>query len=195
MAEKHLSTEILSLVERVKSEDESAFAELCSMYEPLIRSMSSAFCGMTEQTDGAHGYEDFSQEAILALYRAAKTYEHGGGEVSFGLYAKICIRNALVSVTRRLAKKPKAEKSGGPELLSKLKRQSSRIPQGAGSIDIDAILGSDVLSTYEKTVFGMYADGVKIRDIAQALGRSSKSVSNAVFRIKAKLRESAADTN
>ena len=189
-----MNTEILSLVERVRSEDDAAFAELCNIYDPLIRSMSGQFLGKLDQAESAHSYEDFSQEAILALYRAAKTYDVGNGEVSFGLYAKICIRNALISVTRRLGRKNKAEKMRERESESKLKRQTSRILSGGDRIDIDSILNGDVLSSYEKEIFVMYADGVKIRDIARVVGRSSKSVSNAVFRIKEKLRERAADT-
>ena len=45
-----------------------------------------------------------------------------------------------------------------------------------------------VLSPYEESVFSLLVAGEKSGEIAEHLGKSEKSVSNAVFRIQAKLR-------
>lgn len=182
--EKILKSDDKSLVAKVAAGDESAFAELCKEYEPLVKSMSGRYAGMSGASDMKQVREDFSQEATLALFRAAKTYEARGGEVSFGLYSKICIRNALVSELRRMNRKKKAE-------LAEQSRATTAVASRGvyDSADVSAVFESGLLSSFEMNVFKMYIDGVKVRDMANKLGKSPKSVSNAVYRIKTKVRE------
>ncbi|MBQ1976438.1 MAG: hypothetical protein II227_03255 [Clostridia bacterium] len=45
-----------------------------------------------------------------------------------------------------------------------------------------------VLSSYENEIFEKYISGRPVRDIAASTGRSEKSVSNAVYRIRVKIR-------
>lgn len=191
-----MKSDINSVIERVVNGDDQAFAELCLEYEPLIRSMSLKYAHMADAADEKGAREDFSQEATLALYRAAMTYKRKNGEVSFGLYAKVCIRNALVSELRKFKRKRKTDIVHGNEL--KAKQQGSRSSAGcAGALPGIPITGlasdGDLFSPFEKEVFKLYADGMKVRDIAKALGKSSKAVSNAVYRIKTKVRLSYKD--
>ena len=48
---------------------------------------------------------------------------------------------------------------------------------------------SGVLSEYEYKMLMLYADGKTPRRIAQETGQSAKSVSNALFRARTKLKE------
>ena len=48
---------------------------------------------------------------------------------------------------------------------------------------------SGVLSDYEYKMLMLYADGKTPRRIAQETGQSAKSVSNALFRARTKLKE------
>ena len=182
--ETFLNSDIGNLVAKVAAGDESAFAELCLEYDPLVRSMARKYALMSGATDEKQVAEDFSQEATLALFRAAQSYETRGGEVSFGLYSKICIRNALVSELRRMSRKKKADKISSDTVIG-----TSGESRYYDDEEVKGILAGDLLSEFEKSVFGMYLDGVKIRDMAKMLGRSSKSVSNAVYRIKTKIRD------
>ena len=170
-------------LERIRDGDEAAFAELCREYDPLIRSMASKYAHMTDAVDEAQAIQDFSQDATLALYRAACSYDrqNGNGKVTFGLYAKVCIRNALISEIRRLGKKKKAD------VIREVSESGSHVGSDV-ELDLDSIVAGDILSPFEKRVFLLYVRGMKIRDIAAEVGRTSKSVSNAVFRIKSKLR-------
>jgi len=179
-----LENEIYSVVSRVSAGDEAAFGKLCEMYAPLIRSMSRKYADMVDGADVAQLSEDFSQEAVLALYRAACTYKPGGGEVSFGLYSKICIRNALVSELRRMKRK-RIHRSDREEYTD----------AGIAGENITSRIDRSVLSRFELSVLDLYVGGAKVREIASILGKSSKSVSNAVYRIKAKIRESLGGTH
>lgn len=189
-----MKTDIDSVIKRIKDGDDVAFAELKECYDPLIVSMASSFAETVSKSDTSRAFEDLSQEATLALYRAAVRFEkdeRGNGKVSFGLYAKVCIRNALISVLRRMNKKITDERRIADNTEDEREKQFPRLPD---AINVRDIAEGDILSDYEKKIFLMYVQGMKIRDIAAAVGKSSKSVSNAVFRIKTKLRCSIAQS-
>ena len=76
---------LLSLIREGKV---SAFSDLIQTYQSLLHARISAF-----HLEG-QGADDAYSEACLALYRAALRYREGMG-VTFGLFAKICIDNAL----------------------------------------------------------------------------------------------------
>ena len=179
-----MKSEISSLIARVSAGDESAFSEICKEYEPLLRSMSQRYAHMSGAADEKQVREDFFQESTLALYRATVTYDEKGGEVSFGLYSKICIRNALVSELRRMSKKKRAD----IEQKKDAKLAAKNGPLSYDDSIVTEVLEKGGLSKLEGEIFLLYVNGVKVRDIAQYLKRSSKSVSNAIYRIKEKVR-------
>ena len=135
--------------------------------------------------------EDMKQEARLALYRAALKYdpEGDGKEVTFGLYAKICVRNALTSQIRRMkAKKRRAERLARKELTEVADVNETVVAALSTTVE-ELIRGrGETLSGYEKTVLCAYAEGKKIPEIADELGKSVKSVNNALYRIRVKLK-------
>lgn len=176
--------EVLLLLPRIRQGESEAFALLTDRFDGMMQKLVRAFSVGRCEADSA----ELLQEARLALYRAACTYRDAGG-VTFGLYARVCVRNALISFLRRQA-----------------------LPSGVSLCDIDALLLSDereplgslveeerlselmemterLLSSYEKQVFARLIDGEKPALIAEGLGKSEKSVANAVFRIQTKLRD------
>lgn len=176
---KYSDSDNAAVIAEVKNGSGNAFETLCEIYDPLIRSMAEHYSRMTDAGD-SRIREDFVQDARLALYNAAMTYSPG--DVTFGLYAKICIRNSLVTELRRMERKRKAE------LKARTKPEvSTDVPF---EFSAEAIKYYGMLSAFERQVLGMYADGLKVREIASRLGRSSKSVSNAVYRIKEKIKAS-----
>ncbi|MBQ7124913.1 MAG: hypothetical protein IJO00_00985, partial [Clostridia bacterium] len=97
-------------------------------------------------------------------------------------YAKICVKNRLISVIRknRTEKKHKAKAAKPRDAVSS--RQSTFLTE-----EIKAV-AEKLLTKYEKIVFYMYLDGKSYRDIALSLGKTEKSVDNALFRAKKKFR-------
>ena len=113
------------------------------------------------------------------------TFDVEQSAVSFGLYAKICIRNRLVSLLRSLKRQARAQKKsvnegGGSSLKSREQ-----------SLDISEVkdISSDLLSSKEREIFLMYAEGKSYKEISEALGIGVKSVDNGLLRAKRKLRE------
>ena len=77
--------ELRQLLLAVRRGEEGAFSCLYGKYLPLVLRLSTEFVPRYASHADA---EDFRQEAMLALYRAALAYDLEQREVEFGLFAK-----------------------------------------------------------------------------------------------------------
>lgn len=169
-----------------KEGDGDAFARLVNEYKPMLDSSVAPYRADLSDQD----MEDLQQEALLAFHRAVQSYELLYGNVSFGLYAKICVGKAIISALRQL------KKNAGVVVISLDDIEPSEFVSGdpADSVierENAAELRSfirDNLSKYENSVWWMHYSGMSIDEIAESLGSTKKSVSNALARIKRKLR-------
>ncbi len=179
-----LQNENEALITRAAGGDNAAFTELESLYNPLIESMSKRYASMAGSSSDDALTDDFRQESRIALYRAVTKYKTGTG-VSFGLFAKVCIRNALVSALRRMSRKKDAVNR--PGRLPESAVAGTVAFRSSATLTDEAFL--EELSDYESRVLELYISGEKVRAIAASLGKTSKSVSNAICRIKQKARQ------
>lgn len=184
-----MEEELITLLAAVAAGDENAFSQLSERYAPLVKSMSARFAPSFETLgdNAAMGEQDLEQEAQLALYRAAQTYNLSQKDVSFGLYAKICIRNSLVSVLRKSASRERAVKKSPPPLASPLEDPLYAASAGDESGSLKNRI-DQVLSPYEKKIFEQYISGRSVKCISLSVGKSEKSVHNAVYRIRVKIK-------
>ncbi len=136
---------------------------------------------------GMSDRDDLYQEAAIALYSAAMSYDLECSEVSFGLYAKICLNNSLKSALRRRKRQLAADNAQYE--ASAGQRESSFGQPDETKADVSLLLAriDGLLSDFERKVFRLYLGGYSHRFIAETLGRSEKSIDNAVYRIKKKL--------
>lgn len=164
------------LIKSVSEGSDAAFSELAGKYEMLLSSMAEKYARIIADSEA----DDLRQEARMALYRAAVKYDLSQDKVTFGLYAKICIRNRMISILRRSRSSFKRRYGG----IRKSETVHSR------AVDTTRLkeLADSVLTEYEKTVFSMYLDGKPYGEISDAVGKPVKSVDNALFRAKRKLR-------
>lgn len=167
------------LIRKIQNGDHFAFDSLCGVYEPLLRSMTASADERYRQYGSE--YEDLKQEATLALYKAAMSYHTEQSDVTFGLFAKICIRNRLISAGRRLIRQHEAKYAS---VQKELDRRTS-----AGSPTISWTPDLSALSRYELRVYDLYIKGFSYARIAEVLGKEEKSIDNAIYRIRRKLRE------
>lgn len=169
-----------------KEGDGEAFVRLAEEYKPMLDSAVAAYRdGLCDQD-----IEELHQEALLAFHRAVQSYELLYGNVSFGLYAKICVSKALVSALRQL------KKYAGVVVipLDEIEPSELTVSDPASSVieresaaELRAFIREN-LSKYENSVWWMHYSGMSIEEIAESLGSTKKSVSNALARIKRKLR-------
>ena len=177
------------LLQRVREGDQQAFLELLDRYKPLLKSMVSKF--QSDEFTRSFG-EDMMQEATVVFYNAILTYDHNQTDVEFGLYARICISNALVSQMRYLNKR-RAERPTEPE-SSQLLANDEGVNPVEDIVDQENLrfLYSVIkknLSSYEYIIWHYYMLGKTAKDIALQVRSSERSVSNAIYRIRKKLRE------
>ena len=130
--------------------------------------------------------EDFSQEARLAIYNAALKYNIEDNKVTFGAFAKTCIRNRLVSYLRRASSKKRLKCDNGVYVTDNTPQDTVIQHELEKKL---LTLAEKVLSNYEMRIFKMYAQGAKAKEISAKIGKSEKSVNNAIFRIRSKLKK------
>jgi RNA polymerase sporulation-specific sigma factor len=144
---------------------------------------------LLEITELKEHYDEIGQEALMALYNAAVSYSDGKN-VTFGLYAKICIHNRIVSYVRKvMAQKRRAEKISSASVGNQKKSESPEelleILERNG--EFKRFLDGE-LSSYEKKVFSLYLQKKSYSEIAEELGKTEKSVDNALTRVKNKIK-------
>lgn len=186
------------LTELLRRGEESAFNALADRYKPMTENAVKRFAPSFSEMDGESvwGEDDLRQCAALALYRAAMTYdpEKRGKDVRFGLYAKICVNNALISELRRAKSAVRRKRRRLEQEKAERKRnESSRrdpLEQAVSSESAETLAASirSVLAPTERDVFDCYLKGMSVEQIAGTLGRDRKSVSNALYRMKVKIK-------
>lgn len=174
------------LISRVKDGDNSAFELLLEKYTPLIEA-SVVKCLDEEYV--IH-IEDFRQEATVVFYNSILTYDTEQHEVDFGLYAKICISNALISQMRVLKKRKSERLSDTSEEVlfnNDSEDPSMRILEQESLKSLYSVIRRN-LSEFEYHIWQLYVSGRTAKQISVLLGKDEKSVTNAIYRIRRKLR-------
>ena len=138
--------------------------------------------------------EDLLQEGMFGLIKAMREFR-ADREASFQTFAEVCIRSRLCSVIRasRAGKhSPLNESVPLNAFLLDAQPQYSQLDPEDLLIDREKAVSllenvRKQLSEFEVMILGFYLDGLTCREIAAAVGRSPKSVDNAVQRIRRKI--------
>lgn len=175
------------LIFRAKNGGQTEFAEVAEIYEPLISSMVARFSSGQQKI--ALEEEDLRQEALIALFVAVMSYD-SESPVSFGLYAKVCIRNRLISALRKVKHDIIADDlflSENSEELVSADPESEYIDKESYGMMRRAV--DATLTEYERAVLKLYLRDMSYKEISETLGKTEKSVGNALCRIKAKIKD------
>ena len=177
-----------SLILRARAGDQTAFEDLLKSYDVLFQNLMNRFQVSLDEK------EDVYQELSLVFYNAVLSYDLERKEVTFGLYSKICMQNALITQLNRAKRKN--------DMVSQIEYVGEDIEKlDDGVLDPSSETVSretlenmykkidQALSPFESIVWQMYLAESGNKSIAKALGKSEKSIENAIFRIKRKLRD------
>ncbi len=140
-------------------------------------------------------WEDGAQEAYLALFQAVRHFDPSR-KIRFSTFAGRCIDNALRNYQVKLSTK-KSQWNASSVSLEQMRPEEepqADLPQPDQMLIekeqyhlcLEQIRQS--LSPFESKVFHCYLDGDDYRQIAKRLKVSEKSVSNALVRIRRKLK-------
>jgi len=182
---------ILALAQKAAQGDSSAEEALVSEYSWLVRA-----CARPYFLAGGDS-EDLIQEGMLGLLSAIRTYHPEKG-AKFSTYAEYCVRRRIYSAIRSASGYKHTPLNSYISLESQQFDENNtqsacflRDPEdfviareSAGEVE-KLLYGA--LSRFESGVLELYLEGMSYKDMAVRLGKSSKSVDNAVQRIRKKL--------
>lgn len=170
-----------ALIISAKNGDEYAFAALAELYRQVLELQVK----LTNTPVSIK--EDLLQEGLIGLFKAVKSYD--GVSASFATYASRCIRNSIISGLRKYYTQAKTA-------LPVADITNEETVPSAEEVHLDSVRARGLydsvfsaLSPYERVVFDMYLSEMSYADIAFVTGKSVKSATNAVYRIRTKLKQ------
>lgn len=175
----------IELIVSARNGSEEAFALLCEQYKSLLESQSRKYSLVCSEEYSF--YDDFLQEAKLAFYKAVMKYDLENARVPFGAFARVCVRNRLISCVRSQNSKKRRKGKGDVKAEESLSLQDTVVRRELGEKLIS--VAENLLSKYEKKVLSLSLDGRGPKEIASLIGKSEKSVNNAIYRIRLKLKK------
>lgn len=171
----------------------SAQAEemLVSRYSRLVRA-----CARPLFLAGGDS-EDLIQEGMVGLLNAMRTYDREK-QTRFRTYAEVCIRSRLYSAVRAAGRDKHSPLNNYISFETHLFDTTVEYLSVQNDNPEDVLIDredrnerlsalKDQLSGFEAKILRLYLRGLSYGEIAQHLGRSPKSVDNAVQRIRRKL--------
>jgi RNA polymerase sporulation-specific sigma factor len=188
----------LALVLAAQGGDQTASSELVRKYRTLVRCKARSYFLVGGDR------EDVIQEGMIGLFKAIRDYDPDRLS-SFRSFAELCVTRQMITAiktaTRRkhaplnsyvsLSRSTTTDEEGERLLTDILAAKEICDP---ATIVISAWEGDyirkgfcEALSTFEADVLRLYMDGCSYQEIAEKLGRHTKSVDNALQRIKRKM--------
>lgn len=146
--------------------------------------------------------DDLLQEGMIGLYKAIRDFTPGSS--SFWSFAKLCIIRNVISAIKGTTRqkhiplnsytslhKPIYDVDGDRTLMEVLHNNKVDDPE-ALVIDRERLQNTqkhikEVLSDFEYRVFRLYINGLSYKEMAQRLHTHTKSIDNALCRIKNKI--------
>ena len=185
------------LVELSASGDKRATEIIFSRYKNLVKNRAKAY-----YLAGAD-HDDIVQEGMIGLFKAIRDFDITKQPV-FSSFADLCIKRNMITAVKSSTRKkhsplntyvslsePVFEDNEERTLEEMIIEKNSSDPeemflQRAKTEYLNQEIESK-LSNLEKSVLVRYLNGMNYNDIAEELNRSSKSIDNALQRIKHKL--------
>ncbi len=171
-----------------KQGDEAAVSFLMGYYKKKVGAIAKHYYISGADTD------DILQEAMIALYKSISSYDCSKNS-SFDAFLTLCVKRHLASVVKnsnRQKHKPLntyvSIDYGDTVSLSVAATDPVKTAMDREELDKISVIFNTRLSKYEQKVITLYAEGFSYRDIAEKLGKSVKSIDNAVCRIRNKLK-------
>ncbi len=187
-----------SLVALARQGRPHAHEEIVRRYRRFVRRKASSYFLMGGDP------EDLVQEGLLGLYKAVRDYRTDR-ESSFRNFAELCITRQIITAVKTatrnkhtplnqyvsFSQSPAAAVDGEPGLDEVLPGPTAHDPvnQVISSEELDSLIAclSSALSELESSVLSLYLDGCSYDAVGRRLGCYTKTVDNALQRVKRKV--------
>ena len=173
------------LIDQLREGDRQVMDYICDKYKNLVRSKAKSMYILGGDS------EDLIQEGMIGLYKAIRTYRPG--ESAFASYAQVCVNRQMYTAVQASGRKKHEPLNEYISLSEDLNLflldnpESRMIAQE--NMEKRYQLIDKQLSSMERQVLKLYLEGGSYEEIAEEMGRSEKSVDNAIQRLKKKLKK------
>ena len=184
------------LIEKLRAGDEKIMDYILDKYKPLVRKKANAMYLIGGDTD------DLIQEGMIGLFKAIRDYNKEK-ESSFYHFAELCISRQIYTVVEASNRKKHAPLNSyvslysgtnedGVVLADSLTTGAMENPEQMMIDQENLVLFverlKERLSKMECQVLDYYLAGLNYQQIALEMGKSPKTIDNALQRIKAKVK-------
>lgn len=187
------------LIEQLRLGEKDITDYIMEKYKGLVRQNAKAMFLLGGEND------DLIQEGMIGLFKAVQDYNPEAG-TSFYSFAQLCISRQIYSAMKAAQRKKHIPLNSYVSLYAEAENQEGKvslaetIEAGAESNPEEALLGKEYarafeeelkerLSKLENRVLYLHLLGMDYLTIADIIGKSPKTVDNALQRIKAKAKD------
>ncbi len=185
-----------AIIAKIKQGDDAAMDYMLKKYGTLVKREIRTVYIIGAET------EDLAQEGMIGLFKAIRDYD-AGKDAKFFSFATLCVRRQIrtaITTSNRKKHKPlntyisiyTEDNEYGATMLDDMEAERD------GDNPEDVILKREQwitladmintkLSKFERQVISLYLEGMPYGDIATKLGKPTKSIDNALHRIRTKL--------
>ena len=186
------------LVAMAKNDNAEATTRLIKRYHNFVRLKASSYFLAGGDSN------DLIQEGYIGLYKAIRDYEYGRN-TTFRSFAELCVTRQIITAIKTASRQKHVPLntyvsfSHSPSTTDYDSRTlADIIPSGRTSDPIQQVISSEeitsltdcltrLLSPLESNVLKYYLEGNSYEDIAEQIGHDTKTVDNALQRIKRKV--------
>lgn len=185
-----------NMVFKAKVGDEKSINHIIRKYRNFVRAKAKPFFIV-----GADK-EDILQEGMIGLFKAIRDYDEEK-TVSFRAFAELCVTRQIITAVKTATRqkhiplnsyislnKPVNEEEPDRTLMDTMKNANINDPEQLtiNKEEMQLIIEKtkEMLSDFEIKVLSLYLKGYSYQEISTKLGKHSKSIDNALQRIKRK---------
>ena len=176
------------LIQKLREGDERIMDYILEKYKPLVLRKANAMFLIGGDTD------DLIQEGMIGLFKAIRDYR-SDRETSFFHFAELCINRQLYSAVEASNRKKHVPLNTYVSFYSQTTEEGKSLAETLLTDQMDdpeqLVIEQlrEQLSVLERQVLDAYLEGKNYRQIAEELGKSPKTIDNALSRIKGKIRQ------
>ena len=179
------------LIEKLRQGEPEVMDYLIDKYKSMVRQKARVLYLVGGEQD------DLIQEGMIGLFKAVRDY-HTGKDASFHTFAQLCVDrqmyHAIQSSNRQKHQPLNSYVSmSSEEWENEVRTMLQQSPENIVIAQENAAhLESKIrnqLSKFENQVLDMYLDGDNYLTIADKMGKTPKSIDNALQRIRMKVKE------
>ena len=185
------------LIQKLREGDERIMDYILEKYKPLVLRKANAMFLIGGDTD------DLIQEGMIGLFKAIRDYR-SDRETSFFHFAELCINRQLYSAVEASNRKKHVPLNTYVSFYSQTTEEGKSLAETLLTDQMDdpeqLVIEQEnftafweqlreQLSALERQVLDAYLEGKNYRQIAEELGKSPKTIHNALSRIKGKIRQ------